>query len=237
MRNTLLISCLILFLGCNFTSKNKISSKDEKTVVNRSISKIDSLIELVPITKLPIGWNRLYYTDSIKYSYNYECPQMFYTECNLELDMKNKYKLNNVFSISSLHAFEDNLSIAIPKKMIFAKRLPNIGSQKVLIYYIEALKNDTTQLPCWILLKTDIHGKIVKDYLIAGISWGENDTMSQMFFYITQKYFLYARSYMQFKFNKAEEIEEGVNPLYIYSTPEVMVLDLTKDVVKYETIH
>lgn len=42
---------------------------------------------------------------------------------------------------------------------------------------------------------------------------------------------------MQFKFNKAEEIEEEVNPLYIYSTPEVMVLDLTKDVVKYETIH
>lgn len=189
MRNILLISCLILFLGCNFTSKNKISSKDEKTVVNRSISKIDSLIELVPITKLPIGWNRLYYTDSIKYSYNYECPQMFYTECNLELDMKNKYKLNNVFSISSLHAFEDNLSIAIPRKMIFAKRLPNIGSQKVLIYYIEALKNDTTQLPCWILLKTDIHGKIVKDYLIAGISWGENDTMSQMFFILPKSIF------------------------------------------------
>ena len=234
MKEALLLSCLIAFWGCINSSP-----KEENAEKMEQVNNIDSLIEQIPITKLPLGWSKLCEVDSIKFSYDYEHPKIADVGCTFSLDIKNKYGLNHIFCFDSLQIFQDYISLAKAQSMCFSKRLPDIDSQKVLIYYVKMMLNDSTELPRWLLLKVNKAGKPQKGYLIGEIDWGENDVLSQDLYYISSKYVVYARSYMPFKFNEDEEDEEENEsegyPGYLYSGSKYMVLDLKKDIVKYQS--
>lgn len=223
MRTTLFAFFCILTLGC--TSKLNI---------------ID-LIDKVPVTDIPIGWNEINSIDSLKYSFDYEHPKLVDSLCAFEIDTMNKYELNHIFSYDTLAILNQSNQYLLtdPKNVVFAKRLPNIGQQRVLIYYVQMQKKESEiNLPCWMLIKVN-GDKTLKGYIIAGLDWGENDSFSQTLYYISKNHTLYTRSYT----NYSEEIvdDEGnlidvvtKNEDYIYASPVVTISLVTDKVMNKE---
>lgn len=185
------------------------------------------LIDSVPITNIPIGWNKVNSIDSLKYSFDYEHLELANSLCILEIDSINKHGLNHIFKYNTLpiRNQENQYLLAEPKKMIFAKRLPDIRSQRMLIYYVQMQKKESEIiLPCWLLIKVSENGTPADGYIIAGVDWGENDSLAQTLYYISQDYTLHTRSFA----NYSEEVadDEGnltdvitKNEDYIYASP------------------
>ena len=190
-----------------------------------------SLIDKVPVTPLPLGWSEINSIDSIKCSFNYEHPELIDYGCALEVDSMNRQGLNQIFRYDELPVREKemNYQLSEPRKMIFAKRLPDINGLRVLIYYVQMQKKGSDiVLPCWLLVWVNAHGAAVDSHIIAGVDWGENDALSQTLYYLSKDYLLYIRTFAPYAEEVADEEGNLIDVVtkdenYIYAYPATIV--------------
>lgn len=146
MRNYFLLCIVMLITSCNNnkqTNNNLENNVDMKQEENLTLSPqmIKERIEKVPISSLPLGLANIDKVDSLVIN-NETGP--FKLPIDYELDLNNKYGLNNIdtmfyvgsefdyFGISGMLA--DSKDIKAERKVYFSKRLPSKDNYEILLF-------------------------------------------------------------------------------------------------------
>lgn len=190
---TVLMLIALICYGCLNRSKN-------------SESDFATLISKVPITPLPIGWSNMDMVDSIKCGIAWdERSKVYGIDDYFGLDTRNKYGLNNRYTIRDLR-LERELSRtwAKPTDLIFSKRLPDIDGRVVLLYKLNMFDGGVLYLPYWLIVVTDNDGTPLKTNIVAMAELGENDYVGLSFCYITPDYQVY--KYLYYEGSEDEDI-------------------------------